>query len=153
MSRQAKLTVHKRDRYTCIACRETFDDISHLDVDHIVPRGVGGPNTFKNKATLCRRCHEAKHDERPHGPTVRFVSTGDMPDTDFTWFRQLWNEQLPALSEVALDYRIVPKFNLKETAPEDAAWHIPLGDLRRLDKALAEMDSVEYNSLRVKNYM
>ncbi len=153
MSRQTKLTVHERDRFTCIGCGETFSDLSHLDVDHIIPRGAGGPNTLQNKATECRRCHEAKHGERPHAPTVRFQSTGDMPDNDFKMFLHFWNHQVPALSALAMDHRIVPKFNLKDTASEDAAWHIPIGDLRQLDKVLAEMDGVEYAPMSISHYM
>jgi hypothetical protein len=141
---QAKLAVHRRDQYTCIGCREQFDDISELDVDHIVSRGAGGSNTVKNKTTLCRRCHEAKHGERDHAPTIRFTSTGDMVDKDFRWYRRLWKEQFPAITEVALDYRIQPKFSLSEDPFQ--AWHIPLGDLRRADEILAKAD-VNYDSV------
>lgn len=149
---QAKIAVHERDQYTCIGCREQFDDISHLDVDHVIPAGKGGPNTIRNKATECRRCHEAKHDERDHAPTIRLVSTGDMIDKDFYWFRHLWKQQFPALSEAVLDYPIEPKFNLGGTSAYEA-WHIPLGDLRRLDEVLANMDGLNYTPLRAENYM
>jgi hypothetical protein len=149
---QAKLAVHERDRYTCISCRENFEDDSHLDVDHIVPEGKGGPNTIRNKATECRRCHEAKHGEREHAPTVRFVSTGDMIQKDFRWFRHFWREQFPALSEVALSHRIKPKIDLADDTPY-RAWHIPIGDLRRLDEVLANMDDLKYAPMGVHHYM
>jgi len=149
---QAKLAVHERDRYTCICCREKFDDISHLDVDHVIPVGKGGPNTIRNKATECRRCHEAKHGERDHAPTVRFMSTGDMIQKDFRLFRHLWNCQFPALSELALDHRIEPVFGLANSAPYQA-WHIPLGELRRLDEVLAERDDIQYSPLGAHHYM
>ncbi len=140
---QSKLAVHERDRYRCIGCRESFEDISDLDVDHIIARGIGGANTIRNKATECRRCHEAKHGEREHAPTVRFMSTGNMIDKDFRWFRHLWGQLFPAVSELALNYRIEPKFNIAGAR----AWHIPLGDLRRLDEVLTEMDGIEYDAL------
>lgn len=133
---QAKLAVHERDQYTCIGCRKEFEDPSGPDIDHIIGRGIGGPNTIKNKATLCRRCHEAKHGERDHAPTVRFTSTGDMVDEDFRWYRHLWKEQLPAITEIAIDHKIQPKFNL--SGGPFQAWHIPLGDLRRVDELLAD---------------
>lgn len=136
---QAKLAVHKRDQHTCIGCRETFDDISHLDVDHVIPRGQGGPNTIRNMASECRRCHEAKHGERDHAPTARFASTGDMIDKDFYWFTHLWKHQFPVLTELAVDHRVEPVFNIADKA-DYQAWHVPLGDLRRLDEMLSDMD-------------
>jgi hypothetical protein len=149
---RTKIAVHERDQYTCICCRESFDDISHLDVDHVISVGKGGPNTIRNKATECRRCHEAKHGERDHAPTVRFMSTGDMIQKDFRWFRHLWKQQLPALSELALNHRIEPVFNIADDRTYQA-WHIPLGELRRLDEVLADMDEVSYASLFAHNYM
>jgi len=151
-SYQAKLAVHERDRHTCIGCRKSFTDISHLDVDHVVPRGQGGSNSIRNKASECRRCHEAKHGERDHAPTVRFISTGDMIEEDFFWFKHLWNRQFPALTELALNYRVEPIFNIANSA-DYQAWHIPLGDLRRLDEVLAEMDDIKYVPLGAANYM
>jgi len=149
---QAKLAVHERDRYTCIGCRESFEDISHLDVDHVIPRGQGGSNAIRNKASECRRCHEAKHGERDHAPTVRFTSTGDMIEQDFYWFRHLWKHQFPALTELAVDYRIEPVFNIADSAAYQA-WHVPLGDLRRLDEVLADMDDLRYVPLGAAHYM
>jgi hypothetical protein len=80
------------------------------------------------------------------------MSTGDMIDKDFRWFRHWWKQQLPALSEIALNHRIQPVFNIAESAPYQA-WHIPLGDLRRLDELLAKRDDAEYASLRAAEYM
>lgn len=149
---QAKLAIHERDRHMCICCRETFEDASDLDVDHIVPRGRGGANTFRNKGSECRRCHEAKHDERDHAPTIRFVSTEDMDQADFIWFRHFWTDVLPALTEVAVGQRIIPVFDIADSA-EYRAWHIPLGDVRRLDEVLAGMDDLNYASMGAHHYM
>lgn len=135
---QNKRAVHERDQRQCICCRKTYDDIGDLDVHHIVPKGKGGPNTIRNKGSLCRRCHEAIHGERDHAPTIRWKSTGDMSDDEFGLYRHFWSEQLPALSSIALDHRLTPKIGLAR-APY-TAWHIPTGELRRLDEILATMD-------------
>jgi hypothetical protein len=74
-----------------------------------------------------------------------------MKDKDFRWFRQLWKQQFPALTETILNEPIEPKFNLSD-APY-RAWHIPLGDLRRLDEVLAKRDDLEYAPLGAHNYM
>lgn len=149
---QQKLAIHKRDQYLCTSCRESTDDPNELDVDHVVPRGKGGSNVPQNKTSLCRRCHEAKHDERDHAPTVRFISTGDMQQKDFIWFRHLWNDLFPALTEAAIGHRIEPKFNLASSASYDA-WHLPLGDLRKADDMLADRDDIRYHSLRANHWM
>lgn len=149
---KAKLAVHERDRFTCICCRETIEDASDLDTDHVIARGKGGPDTIRNKATMCRRCHEAKHGERDHAPTVRFVSTGDMIEKDFRWFRHFWKKQFPSLTEFALDRRIKPVFNIADDVPYEA-WHIPVGELRRLDDVLADMDDVRYSGMKAHHYM
>lgn len=143
---QTKLTVHERDQFTCDNCRETFADTLSLDVDHGVQRGQGGSNVIQNKSSKCRRCHEAKHGERDHAPTVRSRSTKDMIPKDFRWFPNFWKNQLPALSELAVDCRIQPKFNIAESKSY-MAWHIPIGDLRELDRALSEMDNIRYESV------
>jgi len=152
LSYQTKLAVHERDQYMCLCCRETFVDTSELDVDHVVPSGQGGSNTTRNQVSECRRCHEAKHGERDHAPTVRFTSTGDMIQKDFRWYRHLWNEMIPALAEAAVDHRVEPVFNIADGAPYQA-WHIPVGDLRRIDELLAQIENVNYAPRGAHHYM
>lgn len=41
---------------TCRRCGSS----QGLEVDHIVNRGAGGPDTFENAQTLCHRCHVTK---------------------------------------------------------------------------------------------
>ena len=150
--RYRKRAVHERDRNTCINCRETFEELSHLDADHVVARGAGGADTIRNQTSLCRRCHEAKHGERSHAPTIRCMSTGDMIQKDFIWYRHFWNEILPALSALAVGFRVEPRFNLADDKPYQA-WHIILGELRRLDTLLAESDDVRYAGMMMHEYM
>lgn len=147
-----KKEVHERDRHRCVNCGERFDDATQLDVDHIVPRGAGGSNSIHNAASECRRCHEAKHGERDHAPTVRFASTSDMPQKDFYWFKHLWKHQFPALTELTLERRINPKFNIADETSY-RAWHVPIGDLRRLDRALGNVDDLHYRPLELHHYM
>jgi hypothetical protein len=74
-----------------------------------------------------------------------------MIDKDFRWFRHLWKEQFPALTQTVLRDSVVPKIDLSDDLSYKA-WHIPIGDLRRLDEVLADMD-VEYAPLGAHNYM
>lgn len=70
-----------------------------------------------------------------------------MTGTEFDWFKHFMQEMLPALAR-EFDIRLVPKFGL---ADEDA-WHLPLGDIRRLDQQLLTADE-EFSSLQAHQYM
>ena len=62
----ARKIVLDRDRYKCRVCgkaslSEDFDQISRIklevEVHHIIPRKIGGSNSFKNLISLCHSCH------------------------------------------------------------------------------------------------
>lgn len=143
--RQAVLV---RDQHQCKNCLGTREGELTLDTDHIVPRGAGGSDRLSNLNTLCRRCHKAKHGDGI-APTVQLESTGEMTTVEFHWFKHIMQEMLPALAR-EFDIRLVPKFGLAD----DTAWHLPLGDVRRLDKQILEASEREqYSSLQTHQYM
>lgn len=144
--RIVKGAVHERDRNRCINCGTTLESAETLDVDHIVPRGVGGSEAYRNLGTLCRQCHDAKHGEGL-APTVELQSTGKMDGIEFDYFVHLMQEMLPAAALV-VDVRLQPKFNLDDRD----VWHLPVGDCRRLDKALSKKVD-QYRSLQAADYM
>lgn len=53
-------TLFGRDRYTCAYCGEHTENYHHLSRDHIVPKFLGGDNTWMNCVTACKRCNSAK---------------------------------------------------------------------------------------------
>lgn len=48
--------VMERDGRRCCVCGST----TVLQVDHVLPLGEGGANTYRNLWTLCRECHAVK---------------------------------------------------------------------------------------------
>jgi 5-methylcytosine-specific restriction endonuclease McrA len=57
--------VFDRDKWRCCACKSRVqktdiyaDDAAELD--HIVPLSLGGPHSYSNTQTLCRRCNREK---------------------------------------------------------------------------------------------
>jgi hypothetical protein len=46
--------VWQRDNHKCTNCRSTYA----IEVDHIVPRAVGGESTLENLRLLCRSCNQ-----------------------------------------------------------------------------------------------
>jgi len=52
--------IYKRDNYTCVYCGETEKRL--LTLDHVVPKAKGGPNTWDNLVTACKKCNGEKSD-------------------------------------------------------------------------------------------
>lgn len=53
--------VFKRDNYECVYCGENFDK-KVLTLDHVIPKSKGGPNTWDNLVTSCKKCNNEKAD-------------------------------------------------------------------------------------------
>jgi 5-methylcytosine-specific restriction endonuclease McrA len=55
----ARNRILQRDNYTCNMCDEPYPE-TYLEVDHITPMSLDGPDTDVNKQTLCLPCHLKK---------------------------------------------------------------------------------------------
>ena len=53
-------TLFGRDRNVCAYCGEHFHNYHHLSRDHIVPKFLGGENTWMNSITACKSCNSKK---------------------------------------------------------------------------------------------
>lgn len=144
--REIRDAVIERDRGRCTNCLRSEEIAEILDVDHCVPRGNGGSDLYSNNSTLCRQCHDAK-ERNGIAPTVELQTTGQMTDHEFMYFKQFLTEMIPALAR-GYGVRLIPKFKLDDRP----VWHLPLGDMKRLDNTLSEEDA-EYRSYRAADYM
>lgn len=52
--------VFKRDNHKCVYCEES--DRKKLTIDHVIPQSKGGPNTWENLTTACKKCNGEKAD-------------------------------------------------------------------------------------------
>jgi len=50
--------IFKRDGYECVYCGENSK--RYLTLDHVYPRSKGGPNTWDNLVTACKKCNNEK---------------------------------------------------------------------------------------------
>lgn len=73
--RLSRHSILARDSYTCQYCGSTRD----LTIDHVVPRWVGGPQTWENLVTCCRKCNLKKADKTPQQAGMRLRSTPRRP--------------------------------------------------------------------------
>lgn len=53
----SKKNVHIRDSHTCQYCG---DKPKKLTIDHVIPKGQGGKNTFENTVSACQPCNNRK---------------------------------------------------------------------------------------------
>lgn len=59
--RLSRHSILARDNYTCQYCGSKRD----LTIDHVLPRWCGGPQTWDNLVTCCRKCNLKKADKTP----------------------------------------------------------------------------------------
>jgi hypothetical protein len=123
-----------------------MESVETLDSDHNVPEGRGGASSMRNRSTLCRTCHEAKHG---HGiaPTIEIESTGQMTDYEFSLFKQLMTQIIPALAR-GLGIELRPVFDIDDRN----AWHFPMGDVRQCDRSETLRSDPEYESLQAADF-
>jgi 5-methylcytosine-specific restriction endonuclease McrA len=64
-----------RDLYTCQYCGSRKD----LTLDHVVPRWCGGPHTWENLVTCCRKCNLKKGDKTPQQANMKLKKVPRRP--------------------------------------------------------------------------
>ena len=50
--------IYKRDDYECVYCGK--GERKNLTLDHVIPQSKGGPNTWDNLVTACKKCNNEK---------------------------------------------------------------------------------------------
>ena len=59
ISAKKRFEILKRDNFTCGYCSRTSPEVV-LEVDHVVPKAVGGTDDSDNLTTACRDCNRGK---------------------------------------------------------------------------------------------
>ena len=74
--RFSRRNVYLRDANTCQYCGRPFRD-EELNLDHVVPRDIGGKTNWENIVTACVRCNSRKANRLPEqaGMTLRHAPT------------------------------------------------------------------------------
>lgn len=74
--RLSRHSVLARDNYTCQYCGSHSRD---LTIDHVVPRWVGGANSWDNLVACCRRCNLKKADKTPQQAGMKLARSPRRP--------------------------------------------------------------------------
>jgi RNA-directed DNA polymerase len=57
---QTKAKLYRKQQGKCAWCALQFQTGELLEVDHIIPRSMGGVDAYYNKQLLHRHCHDEK---------------------------------------------------------------------------------------------
>jgi 5-methylcytosine-specific restriction endonuclease McrA len=57
-------SIYSRDNYTCQYCHKKFPK-SELNIDHVVPKALGGKTVWDNVVCSCVECNTRKQDRTP----------------------------------------------------------------------------------------
>ncbi len=61
-----------RDNYQCQYCTKALP-VRDLNIDHVLPRSRGGPDSWENLVTSCKRCNLAKSWKTPGEANMNLV--------------------------------------------------------------------------------
>jgi len=70
--------VFARDGWVCQYCGRTAEN-----VDHVIPRSLGGTHTWDNVVAACRRCNSRKENRLPNDAGLRLARKPFVPSDGF----------------------------------------------------------------------
>lgn len=73
--RLSRHSILARDAYTCQYCGSKKE----LTIDHVIPRWTGGPQTWENLVTCCRKCNLKKADKTPQQANMKLKTEPRRP--------------------------------------------------------------------------
>lgn len=73
-----------RDGHMCLYCGLQFKS-NELSRDHVFPRSRGGPDTWENCVTACKRCNHHKRDRTPEEANMKLLAVPFAPNL-YEWF-------------------------------------------------------------------
>lgn len=114
--------VHLRDAYRCQYCGDKFHS-SHLTMDHVLPKSMGGKLVFSNVVSSCSPCNSRRGNDvriqprnAPYRPTY-----GELMSK-----RRKYTVTVPHVSWV--DYIGWPEELVRIEQPTDVPGYIPYGE-------------------------
>ncbi len=64
--------IYERDKNTCQYCGKTVDR-SQLNLDHVIPRHLGGKTTWDNIVCSCKKCNTRKANRTPQQARMSLI--------------------------------------------------------------------------------
>ncbi len=76
--RYSRVNVFARDKFTCQYCGAR-PPRSQLNLDHVIPRALGGKTTWENVVASCVDCNRRKGGRTPHQASFRLMRKPKRP--------------------------------------------------------------------------
>lgn len=76
--RYSRVNIFARDKFTCQYC-SVRPPRSQLNLDHVIPRSLGGRTTWENVVASCVDCNRRKGGRTPHQAHVRLIRKPERP--------------------------------------------------------------------------
>lgn len=93
--RLTRRNIHARDRGRCHYCGKRVSN-ADITVDHVVPRSLGGRDTWDNLVTACVPCNSRKGGRTPQAANMRLLRRPTKPHTNPTIAQRLNNPKYGA---------------------------------------------------------
>lgn len=71
--RFSKEAIFERDNHRCQYCGQHFPE-HFLNLDHVIPRDMGGKTTWENVVTSCIACNTKKANRMPHQANMEILT-------------------------------------------------------------------------------
>ncbi|MBD3380934.1 MAG: HNH endonuclease [candidate division Zixibacteria bacterium] len=73
----SRKNIIKRDGHRCMYCGKTEGSMT---VDHVIPRRVGGKDTWENLVCACTKCNNMKGDRTPEQASMKLLKKPTKPN-------------------------------------------------------------------------
>lgn len=105
--RFSRINIYARDQFTCQYCGMRHPK-SDLNLDHVVPRSLGGRSTWENVVCSCLECNRRKGGRTPAQAGLMLRKTPARPRwtplANLVWSSVRYNEWRPFLNVVDASY-------------------------------------------------
>ena len=82
--------IYIRDMNTCQYCGNQFPP-ERLNIDHVVPRSMGGKNTWTNLVCTCHECNTRKGNRTPREAGMKLLRKPEKP-----YFNTIFHNNIPS---------------------------------------------------------
>jgi 5-methylcytosine-specific restriction endonuclease McrA len=90
-----------RDRFQCQYCGRVFAR-HELTLDHVIPRCLGGENTWQNLVAACKGCNQLKGGQTPDEAGMPLMTTPGPPR--YEQLPELWAHGDRKLASIWVPY-------------------------------------------------
>lgn len=105
--RFSRINIYARDAFTCQYCGVRYPK-SELNLDHVVPRSLGGRSTWENVVCSCLECNRRKGGRTPAQAGLALRKNPARPRwtplANLVWSTVRYNEWRPFLNVVDASY-------------------------------------------------